>query len=98
MCGKGPAAYFSKGAEDRWGHCGNKGHFKDKCWELIGYPSWHPGVRSFHSKRELAKRISRPKGRGEHLLLNGKLLHKLKVQMLALVKVSLLLSNKLSSC
>ncbi|PKI18324.1 hypothetical protein CRG98_049402, partial [Punica granatum] len=23
-------------------NCGKLGHFKNSCWALIGYPSWHP--------------------------------------------------------
>jgi len=25
--------------------CGNKDHTSDKCWHVIGFPSWHPRAR-----------------------------------------------------
>ena len=32
-------------------HCGNKGSVKDKCWQVIGHPRWHPRSKKFpHTK------------------------------------------------
>ncbi|KAJ8433332.1 hypothetical protein Cgig2_023796 [Carnegiea gigantea] len=45
------SALFSKGPEERCGQCGNKGHDKEKCWQLIGYPSWHPRSKKFPQKK-----------------------------------------------
>ena len=46
---------LSKGNGDKCGHCGNKGHDKDKSWQIIGYPSWHPKSRRFHRRKDLRK-------------------------------------------
>ncbi|KAJ8423575.1 hypothetical protein Cgig2_006916 [Carnegiea gigantea] len=32
--------------------CGNKGHVKEKCWLVIGYPQWHPKAKKFPQKRD----------------------------------------------
>ncbi|KAJ8427640.1 hypothetical protein Cgig2_023349 [Carnegiea gigantea] len=37
--------------EMRCASCGNRGHQKNKCWQIIGYPSWHPRSRKFPQKR-----------------------------------------------
>ena len=44
-------ALFSRGAEERCTQCGNKGHDKEKCWPVIGYPSWHPRSKKFPQKK-----------------------------------------------
>ena len=31
--------------------CGHEGHNKDKCWLVIGYPSWHPKAKKFPQKK-----------------------------------------------
>ena len=36
------SALLSKNVEVRCSVCGNKGHTKEKCWQIIGYLSWHP--------------------------------------------------------
>ena len=36
------SALYSKGVEEKCSVCAIKGHFKEKCWQVIGYPSWHP--------------------------------------------------------
>lgn len=45
----------------------NKGHDKDRCWQLIGYPSWHPRSKKFPQKKvnnEAAKNQKSGKFRG----------------------------------
>ena len=32
---------------DKCSECGGKGHSKDNCWQLIGYPKWHSKERKF---------------------------------------------------
>ena len=42
------AALLSKGADGA--HCtvcGDRGHTKEKCWQVMGYPNWHPKSRKF---------------------------------------------------
>jgi len=46
------SALLSKGVEElRCSHCGSKGHVKDKCWHIIGYPNWHPRSKKFPQRR-----------------------------------------------
>ena len=45
------SALFSKGHEEKCGQCGNRGHDKERCWQIIGYPSWHPKSKKFPKKR-----------------------------------------------
>ncbi|KAJ8428466.1 hypothetical protein Cgig2_030249 [Carnegiea gigantea] len=42
------------GNEEKCGVCGNKGHSKEKCWLVIGYPSWHPRSKKFPQKKTMA--------------------------------------------
>ena len=56
------SALYNKGVEEKCGVCGNKGHQKEKCWQVIGYPSWHCRSKKFpqkkgtkHSKDQKAK-------------------------------------------
>ncbi|KAJ8439437.1 LOW QUALITY PROTEIN: hypothetical protein Cgig2_021551 [Carnegiea gigantea] len=49
------SALLSKCMEEvRRASCGNRGHQKDKCWQIIGYLSWHPRSRKF-LKEEVAE-------------------------------------------
>jgi len=47
LYGKTHEVIFNPGAENKCSHCGNKGHVKEKCWQIIGYPRWHPRSRKF---------------------------------------------------
>jgi len=47
LYGKGHEVLHSKGSEDRCVHCGNRGHSRDKYWQIIGYPRWHPKSKTF---------------------------------------------------
>jgi len=31
--------------------CGLKGHAKEKCWTVIGYPCWYPKAKKFPQKK-----------------------------------------------
>lgn len=63
------SALLSKGIEEmRCTHCGNRGHQKDKCWQIIGYPSWHPRSRKFPQKRGGRGPGGRGPGRGQRLM------------------------------
>ena len=45
-------ALLSRGERDiRCSHCGNTGHIKEKCWQLIGYPTWHPRFKRQPQRR-----------------------------------------------
>ncbi|KAJ8440248.1 hypothetical protein Cgig2_001583 [Carnegiea gigantea] len=39
-----------------------KGHSKEKCWQVIGYPSWHPRSKKFPQKK-LSKPFKNYKGK-----------------------------------
>jgi len=45
------SALLSKGSNAVCEFCGNKGHTKEKCWQLIGYPSWHPRSKKLPQKK-----------------------------------------------
>lgn len=36
--------------------CGKRGHSKEKCWSLIGYPKWHNKNKSVQSQRSNSAR------------------------------------------
>ncbi|XP_056689150.1 uncharacterized protein [Spinacia oleracea] len=37
-----PLAMYRKGNDENFLACGRTGHTKDKCWTVVGFPSWHP--------------------------------------------------------
>ncbi|KAJ8428822.1 hypothetical protein Cgig2_021077 [Carnegiea gigantea] len=40
--------------------CGNEGHSKEKCWQVTGYPRWHPKSKKIPQKKDLSPlRISK---------------------------------------
>jgi len=45
------ATLLGKTDDLRCSQCGNKGHPKERCWTVIGYPSWHPRHRKFPQKK-----------------------------------------------
>jgi len=47
LYGRSLEAVSSPGVENRCSHCGNKGHVKEKCWQILGYPRWHPRSKKF---------------------------------------------------
>jgi len=66
------SALLSKGVEElRCSHCGNKGHMKEKCWQLIGYPSWHPRSKKF-SQRRGGKGPGAGRGQGQRFVSRGR--------------------------
>lgn len=48
------SAMYSKGAREipECSACGVKGHTREKCWTVVGYPKWHPRSKSNYNGRE----------------------------------------------
>ncbi|VFQ61063.1 unnamed protein product [Cuscuta campestris] len=48
------SAMYSKGATDpeTCSACGVKGHPRERCWTVIGYPKWHPKHKALYKSRE----------------------------------------------
>ncbi|KAJ8432808.1 hypothetical protein Cgig2_026138 [Carnegiea gigantea] len=46
-------ALFSKNDDLKCSQCGNRGHSKEKCWTVIGYPSWCPRHKMFPQKKNV---------------------------------------------
>ena len=53
---------FSRNDAMRCSQCGTKGHSKEKCWTVIGYPSWHPRHKKFPQKKK-TRASNNPRGR-----------------------------------
>ena len=41
--------------------CGNKGHPKERCWAIKGYPSWHFKIKNLPKKKEIDFRTTKPR-------------------------------------
>jgi hypothetical protein len=72
-----PAAMYSKGNTDVvvCTNCGGKGHTKERCWGIIGYPKWHPKYKvqqRFQGKESAGNKWTKPKfgGGGPKLAAN----------------------------
>jgi len=63
LYGKGSQVLVAKDSDDRCGHSGNKGHSKDKCWQIIGYPKWHPCSKRFPQTKPFKDNTKVCKGR-----------------------------------
>lgn len=50
-------AMYSRGRNDTpvCGACGVKGHLREKCWTLVGYPKWHPKFKSNFKGRDFTE-------------------------------------------
>ena len=58
-------ALFSKtGNAKGCSECGNRGHVKEKCWQIIGYPQWHPKAKKFPQKRDDKAQAYKGKSKG----------------------------------
>ncbi|KAL2922026.1 Retrovirus-related Pol polyprotein from transposon RE1 [Bienertia sinuspersici] len=42
--------------------CGNKGHGREKCWKVIGYPKWHPNYKGMQRRGEGHSGVMQMKG------------------------------------
>ncbi|KAJ8435832.1 hypothetical protein Cgig2_003855 [Carnegiea gigantea] len=50
------SALYSKGGVDKGAMrctvCEIRGHSKEKCWQVIGYPNWHPKLKKLPHKKD----------------------------------------------
>ncbi|KAJ8421138.1 hypothetical protein Cgig2_022640 [Carnegiea gigantea] len=58
-----PAALYSRNEDQRCSQCGNKCHTREKCWAVIGYPSWHPRHKQCPQQKGVRPPNMRNKGR-----------------------------------
>lgn len=63
-------ALFSKNDDQRCSQCGNRGHSKEKCWTVIGYPPWHPRHKRFPQKKNMRSSNARNQ---ERYISNGEI-------------------------
>lgn len=49
--------------DERCTECGNKGHGKQRCWLIIGYPNWHPKAKKqLQSQKQKEETTSKAQG------------------------------------
>lgn len=58
-----PTTLYSKN-EENCSKCGLKGHPKERCWQVIGYPHWHPKAKQFPQKKSFPAN-QRVQGQGQ---------------------------------
>ncbi|VFQ62855.1 unnamed protein product [Cuscuta campestris] len=69
------SAMYSKGATDpeTCSACGVKGHPRERCWTVIGYPKWHPKHKALYKSRKEAQKVAANAQGGSSLGDNGEI-------------------------